>query len=118
MDNTASTQIAQLFEEKTGTPLIGDVLVDVWNGVLLAVAINQAGSTDSAAIRAALANGLDLDPALDPMAQEGYKYGENGENENHACIIVQYMDGKLDTVYPEEKAVARTAFPAVNWSQR
>ena len=118
MDNEASAQIAKLFEEKTGSPLIGDVLVDVWNGVLLAVAINQAGSTDSSAIRAAFAEGLDLDPALDPMALEGYKYGETGENENHACVIVQYADGALNTVYPEDKAVAELSYPSVVWSER
>ena len=118
MDNKASEQIAKLFEEKTGSPLIGDVLVDVWNGVLLAVAINQAGSTDSSAIREAFAGGLDLDPALDPMALDGYVYGETGENENHACVIVQYADGALNTVYPEDKAVAELSYPSVTWSER
>ena len=118
MDNEASVQIAKLFEEKTGSTLIGDVLVDVWNGVLLAVAINQAGSTDSKEIRAAFAQGLDLDPALDPMALDGYVYGETGENENHACVIVQYADGALGTVYPEDKAVAELTYPSETWSER
>ena len=118
MDNDASKQIAALFEEKTGSALIGDVLVDVWNGVLLAAAINQAGTTDSAAVRAAFAEGLDLDPALDPMALDGYTYGETGENSNHACVIVQYSDGALNTVYPEDKAVAELSYPSVTWSER
>ena len=118
MDNDASKQIAALFEEKTGSALIGDVLVDVWNGVLLAAAINQAGTTDSAAVRAAFAEGLDLDPALDPMALDGYTYGETGENSNHACVIVQYSDGALNTVYPEDKAVAELSYPSVSWSER
>ena len=118
MDNEASRQIAELFREKTGNALIGDVLVDVWNGVLLAVAINQAGTTDSEAVRATLAEGLDLDPALDPMALDGYAYGENGENAEHACVIVQYSDGALNTVYPEDKAVASLSYPSVTWSDR
>ena len=118
LDNEAAMQIAELFKEKTGSTLIGDVLVDVWNGVLLAAAINQAGTTDSAAVRAVLAEGLDLDPALDPMALDGYVYGDTGENANHACIIVQYEDGALNTVYPEDKAVAKLAYPSVTWSER
>ena len=118
MDNEAARQIAQLFEEKTGTRLIGDVLVDVWNGVLLAAAINQAGTTDSAAVRAVLAEGIDLDPSLDPMALGGYKYAETGENENCACVIVQYSGGVLNTVYPEDKAVADLIYPAAGWSER
>ena len=112
MDNDASRQIAQLFKEKTGSDLVGDVLVDVWDGVLLAVAANQAGSTDPEAIRAVLAQGLDLDPALDPMALDGYVYGETGENANTACVIVQYQDGKLNTVYPDDKATAELIYPS------
>ena len=118
MDNDASRQIAQLFEEKTGTTLVGDVLVDVWNGVLLAVAVNQAGVTDPEAIRAVLAEGLDLDPALDPMGLEGYSYGETGENASRACVIVQYADGALNTVYPDDKAAAELTYPSVTWSER
>ena len=118
LDNEAAKQIAELFREKTGSALIGDVLVDVWNGVLLAVAINQAGSTDSEAVRAAFAEGLRLDPALDPMASAGYKYGTTGENENKACIIVQYQGGALNPVYPEEKAIAELSYPSVTWSER
>ena len=118
MDNEASREIAKLFEEKTGTPLVGDVLVDVWNGVLLAVAVNQAGSTDPEAIRAAFADGLDLDPSLDPMALEGYKYGETGENESKACVIVQYDGGALNTVYPADKATGELTYPAPAWDER
>ena len=118
LDNEAAKQIAELYKEKTGSALIGDVLVDVWNGVLLAAAINQAGTTDSAAVRKVFTEGLDLDPALDPMASDGYTYGENGENANHACIIVQYKDGGLTPVYPEDKATSELSYPSVTWSQR
>ena len=63
--------------------------------------------------------GLDLDPALDPMALEGYVYGASGENENKACIIVQYgADGSLNTVYPEDKATQTLVYPAPGWSER
>ena len=118
LDNPAAQQIASLYKEKTGSALIGDVLVDVWNGVLLCVAINQAGTTDAEALREAFAQGLDLDPALDPMASDGYVYGETGENENKDCIIVQYSDGGVNPVYPEEKAVTELVYPSVIWSAR
>ena len=119
MNNDASAQIAQLYKDKTGSELVGDVLVDVWNGVLLAVAVNQAGTTDSTVIRSVLADGLDLDPSLDPMALEGYAYGETGENENTACIIVQYdAEGSMHTVYPEDKATQTLTFPSPAWSER
>lgn len=118
LDNEAAQQIAALYKEKTGSTLIGDVLVDVWNGVLLCAAIDQAGTTDAAAVREVFAKGLDLDPALDPMASDGYVYGETGENENKACIIVQYSDGGLNPVYPDDKATTELAYPSVVWSER
>ena len=118
LDNEAAQQIASLYKEKTGSTLIGDVLVDVWNGVLLCAAINQAGTTDAEAVRAVFAQGLDLDPALDPMASGGYVYGETGENENKNCIIVQYSDGALNPVYPEDKATTDLVYPSSVWSAR
>ena len=52
------------------------------------------------------------------MALDGYTDGETGENSNHACVIVQYSDGALNTVYPEDKAVAELSYPSVTWSER
>lgn len=118
MDNEAAQTIAKLFKDKMGITLIGDTLTSVWDGVLLAVAINQAGSTEGDAIRQAMADGLELDPALDPFALEGYKYAENGQNEYGRSIIIQYMDGVLNTVYPKEGASMEAVYPAKGWNER
>lgn len=117
MDNAAAQDIAKLFKDDMGVTLIGDTLTSVWDGVLLAVAANQAGSTDGDAMRAAMAEGLDLDPALDPFGLEGYKYPEkNGQNEYGKAIILQYTGGELVTVYPEGSA--ELMYPAKGWSER
>ena len=87
-------------------------------GVLIAVAANQAGSTDGDAIMEALHAGLDLDPEDDPFGLEGYKYAEDGQNEYGTAIIIQYMDGILNTIYPEEIAGMELAYPAKNWDER
>ena len=76
MDNAAAQDIAKLFKDDMGVVLLGDTLTSVWDGVLLAVAANQAGSTDGDAMRAAMAEGLDLDPAVDPFGLEGFIYHE------------------------------------------
>lgn len=117
MDNAAAQDIAKLFKDDMGVVLLGDTLTSVWDGVLLAVAANQAGSTDGDAMRAAMAEGLDLDPAVDPFGLEGYKYPEkNGQNEFGKAIVLQYTGGELATVYPEGSA--ELMYPAKGWNER
>ncbi len=117
MDNAAAQDIAKLFKDDMGVVLLGDTLTSVWDGVLLAVAANQAGSTDGDAMRAAMAEGLDLDPAADPFGLEGYKYPEkNGQNEFGKAIVLQYTGGELATVYPEGSA--ELMYPAKGWNER
>lgn len=121
MDNDASRQITELFLEaySGASTLLGDTLTSVWDGVVLASAINQAGSTDGDAIRAAMAEGVQIDKACDPFALEGYVYpAENGQNEFGSAIVVQYLDAELHTVYPFEGASAEIVFPALGWSER
>ena len=118
MQNDAAQDIGTLFKDEMGITLIGDTLTSVWDGVLIAVAANQAGSTDGDAIRQAMSDGLDLDPALDPFALEGYKYAENGQNEYGCSIVIQYMDGVLNTVYPVESANMEVQYPAKGWDER
>ena len=118
MDNQAAQDIAKLFSDDMGITLIGDTLTSVWDGVLIAIAANQAGSTDGDAIMEALHAGLDLDPEDDPFGLEGYKYAEDGQNEYGTAIIIQYMDGILNTIYPEEIAGMELAYPAKNWDER
>lgn len=119
MDNEASQTIAKLFKDETGITLIGDTLVSAWDGLILAAAANQAGSTDGDAMRQAMADGLtDIDKEDDPFALDGYKYGETGQNEYGTAIIVQYMGGALYTVYPVENASMEVAYPAKGWSER
>ncbi len=121
MDNDATRQITELFMDaypKADT-LMGDTLAGVWDGVIIACAANQAGSTDGDAIRAALAEGVDVGEGNDPFALEGYKYQpENGQNEFGTAIVVQYMNSELHTVYPDEVASADLVYPALGWNER
>lgn len=118
MQNEAAQTIAELFKEETGLTLLGDSLANVWNGVIMACIVNQAGSTDGEDMRQAMTDGLDLDPSLDPFALEGYKYEANGPNVYGKSIICQYKDGVLNTIFPEDSASMDVLYPAKNWSDR
>ena len=121
MDNDASRQITELFLEAypNASTLLGDTLTSVWDGVILACAVNQAASTEGDAIRAAMAEGIDLGEGNDPFALEGYVYPEeNGQNEYGTAIVVQYKDSALHTVYPFESASEEVVYPAPGWNER
>lgn len=118
MDNDAAQQIAELFYEATGYTLLGDTLASVWDGVLIAIMANQAGSTDGDAMREVMSEGLDLDVSLDPFALEGYVYGDDGQNIYGSSIIVQYYGEELYTVYPLESATFEAIYPALSWDER
>ena len=54
----------------------------------------------------------------DPFQLDGYKYAENGQNEYGCAIIIQYLDGKLNTVYPTDSASMEVVYPAKGWNER
>jgi branched-chain amino acid transport system substrate-binding protein len=66
------------------------------NILLIADAIERAGSLDSSAIRDALA-------ATDGMFPAGpIKFSENGVNTKRAILLVQFQEGEWKIIYPEE----------------
>jgi len=113
-------ELAALFKEKYsgGIDLVGDVLTDSWNIYMLAIIANQAGSTDPDAMRAAMSEGIYVDPAQDPTGSLGYKYAENGQNEETSAIVIQMMDKARHTVYPAAVASTECVYPAPNWDAR
>lgn len=71
-------------------------------------ALNKAKSMDKDDIRAAI---LSLDEPFGSQATGyGAKYNENGQNERHRMIIMQWQDGNLNAIYPESLAIAKPKF--------
>ena len=113
-------ELAELYknEYSGGIDLVGDVLTDSWNLYMIAMIANQAGSTDPDAMRAVMAEGVNVDPAQDPTGSLGYRYGEDGQNEMTSAIMLQMMDGGRTTVFPAEVAAGDAVYPAPNWDER
>jgi branched-chain amino acid transport system substrate-binding protein len=119
MDNQAAQDLAEAFQEYSdGTELIGDVMAVGWNAYLLAIAANQAGSTESDAIRAEMRKGLDVAKEEDPSGLLGYQYDETGQNQLASAIIVQVQDMEMVTVYPEALSMQKEIYPSPNWRER
>ena len=119
IDTDASKQLVEYYKEFTpdGAELSEGHVKDMVNLQLLAIAINQAGTTDAEAIRDALRN-LDVDTATLPIPWEGIEIDEYGQNVKANSFVVQMKDGAYQTVYPFANAAIETTYPMPNWDER
>lgn len=119
LTNPATSQLVELYKEYTpdGAELSEGHCKDMTSLLLACIAINQAGSTDPAAIQEALRN-LDVDTSMLPIPWTGYEMDEYGQNQAANSFIVQMKDGKYQTVYPAENAVIDATVPMPGWNER
>jgi branched-chain amino acid transport system substrate-binding protein len=78
--------------------------------IVLADAINRAKSTDGETIRAALA-ATDLPGEKTIMPWKRVKFDETGQNNDADPVLLQWLDGKFVTIFPEQAAVAEAIWP-------
>ena len=116
--NENAKKVGEMFNEKYGIAnLNGNTARAVQAPLILADAINRAGSADPAAIRDALAaTNISCDQLIMPWS--GIKFDENGQNQAINVLICQVQGGKYVTVWPEEYATADVVWPYPAWSER
>ena len=78
-------------------------------------AINRAGSTDPAKIRAALVS-QDLKPNQLMIGYNGIKYDAKGQNTLAATLLVQLEGKKYIAIWPAKSAVQPPVLPFKGWS--
>jgi branched-chain amino acid transport system substrate-binding protein len=78
--------------------------------LILADAIDRAGSTDGTAIRDALA-ATDIPGDQTIMPWSRCAFDAEGQNEDANPVLIQYVDNKWVTVFPTEVAIADAAWP-------
>ena len=104
----------ELYKAKAGVDL-DDVSVRGLEGFLvLADALNRAGSTDPAKIQAALrATNL---PAVQMAAgYDGVKFDDKGQNVLASSVVTQLQNGKYVTIAPKDRATAPVILPYKGW---
>ncbi|MGD9802914.1 MAG: ABC transporter substrate-binding protein [Hyphomicrobiaceae bacterium] len=105
---------SELYKKKTGLDL-DDVSGRVLQAFLvLADAINRAGSTDPAKIRDAL-KATDLKANQMVTGYQGVKFDEKGQNVLASGLITQMRAGQYIPVWPKDKAVADIQLPYKGW---
>jgi len=111
-------RVNELYRKKHGKDL-NDNTSRAFTGMLvLAEAINRAGSTDPEAIRKALL-ATDLKPAQLIMPWKGVKFDPaTGQNELGTPLITQWRGGALRVVWPFDLATLDVLYPLPKWSDR
>jgi len=112
--NTA--KIDAMFKAKTGRELDDTSARWMQGFLVLADAINRAGSTDPARIQAALkATDLKTDQLI--IGYRGVKFDDTGQNTLAATYLIQLKGKEYKSVWPEDRAVAKFEYPMKGWRQ-
>jgi branched-chain amino acid transport system substrate-binding protein len=115
--NQAVPLIDQLFRQRFGDkPLDGNTARDFMGVLILADAIDRAGSTKPDAIRSALQK-TDIPGKLTLMPWNRVHFDATGQNDGGAGIIEQVQDGKYETVWPSDVAVRQPIWPMPAWKR-
>lgn len=107
-------QVAKLYRERYGKDMDGTPARAFTAMMVLAEAINRAGSTDPAKIRDALAS-TSLTQAQLIMPWDGVKFDGTGQNQATKGIFVQTLDGAPRLVWPTDQADAKLVWPRPAW---
>lgn len=95
----------QAYKKKYGMePRSGHSLANFTGAIIFLDVIQRAGSLDKDKIRAAVLS-TDVPVGTTPSGW-GAKFDQNGQNTRGLATVMQWLDGKLTTVYPKEAAVA------------
>lgn len=111
---SVSAVIYDLYKKKTSNDL-DDASARAMEGFLImADAINRAGSTEPAKIRDALM-ATDLKPAQLVVGYRGVKFDAKGQNTLGSSLITQMKGGRYVPVWPVDQATDKLVLPYKGW---
>lgn len=105
----------ELYKKKTNGDELDDVSARGLQGFLvMADAINRAGSTEPAKIRDALkATNLPADQMV--TGYDGVKFDDKGQNVLASTLITQMRSGKYVSIWPKARATDQVVLPYKGW---
>jgi len=115
--NPLIKQVNDLFNSRYKINFTGNSSRTFTGLMVMADAINRAGSTEPEAIRKALA-ATDLPGSKLIMPWKGVKFDATGQNTLGQGILVQIEGGKYNTVWPFAMASREVVWPMPKWDQR
>lgn len=115
--NPLIKQVNDLFNSRYKINFTGNSSRTFTGLMVMADAINRAGSTEPEAIRKALV-ATDIAGSKLIMPWRGVKFDATGQNTLGQGILVQVVDGKYNTVWPFNMASRDVIWPMPKWDQR
>lgn len=115
--NPLIKQVNDLFNSRYKINFTGNSSRTFTGLMVLADAINRAGSTEPEAIRKALSE-TNIPGNKLIMPWKGVKFDATGQNTLGQGILVQVIDGKYNTVWPFSMASREVVWPMPKWDQR
>lgn len=107
--------VNEMYRRKSGVDLDDTAARVMQSFLVLADAINRAGSTDPARIQAAL-RATDLTPQQLVIGYDGVKFDDKGQNIRASGMVIQLQDGVTYVpVWPKDKAAAEPVLPYRGW---
>jgi len=116
-NNPLIRQVNDLFMSRYKINFTGNSSRTFTGLMVLADAINRAGSTEPEAIRKALTE-TDIPASKLIMPWKGVKFDADGQNTLGQGILVQIMNGQNNTVWPFDVAAREVVWPMPKWDQR
>jgi branched-chain amino acid transport system substrate-binding protein len=107
--NPDAVALAELYEETYGEPIRTSAVLTYDAVMVIAGALEEAGSADPAAVRDAIA-----ESSYQPLTvSDGpVDFDETGQNANAGIAVMQVQDAAIKQVFPNELAEAEYRFPA------
>ncbi|MDN4173351.1 ABC transporter substrate-binding protein [Nocardioides sp. SOB77] len=108
--NDEVADIRKRFEAEFGRPMETASVLSYQAVMVIAQALEEAGSDDPEDVRDAIAEIEVEDPLL---AFDGpITFDETGQNENATVIVMQTKKGKVEQVFPDEFTTSEPVYPA------
>ncbi|MCW5751187.1 MAG: ABC transporter substrate-binding protein [Alphaproteobacteria bacterium] len=107
-------QVGKMYRDRYGKDMDGTPARAFTAMMVLADALNRAGSTEPEKIRAALA-ATKIAPSDMIMPWEGVEFDRTGQNTLTRGIFVQTLDGVPKMTWPADQAAAKLVFPRPAW---
>jgi len=106
--------VNEIYQGRTGNEL-GDVSGRSMQAFFaLADALNRAGGTEPAKLQAAL-KATNMPHSAMFIGYRGVRFDDSGQNVESATYLTQLQDKDYVTIWPDDAAVAKVAWPMAGW---
>jgi branched-chain amino acid transport system substrate-binding protein len=109
-----TAKINELYKAKTGRDLDDTSGRNMQGMLVLADAVNRAGSIDPAKLQAAF-KATDLKPEQLMMGYRGVKFDDTGQNILASTYLIQLHGKQYELVWPQQAAQTKLEWPMKGW---